>query len=170
MEILGVGYQEIFLVLVLLLIFVGPERLPAMAYQIGRAVRTLQQYARAVRNEFSDEFEYIEEQYKTVKGQVDDTRQTLRAEDRKLQAELKSSTAVDLPPLLPPDKPAASTNGAAAADKPQPAAVAPAASAAGFPPAPESAPTNGTAPAANGAQPATDSAKPADQSAPPLVF
>ena len=66
MEFLGVGYQELLLILVLLLVVVGPERLPAMAYQIGRAVRTLQQYARAVRNEFSDEFDYLEEQYRTV--------------------------------------------------------------------------------------------------------
>ena len=107
MEFLGVGYQEFFLVLVLLLVVVGPERLPAMAYQIGRAVRTMQQYARAVRNEFSDEFQYIEEQYKTVKGQVDDTRQVLREEDRKLQAELRSSTAVQLPPLFADTPPAA---------------------------------------------------------------
>lgn len=100
MEFLGVGYQELFLVLVLLLVVVGPERLPAMAYQIGRAVRTMQQYARAVRSEFSEEFEYIEEQYRTVKGQVDDTRLALREEDRKLQAELRSASAVELPSLF----------------------------------------------------------------------
>ncbi|MCC7364145.1 MAG: twin-arginine translocase TatA/TatE family subunit [Dehalococcoidia bacterium] len=149
MEFLGVGYQEIFLVLVLLLVFVGPERLPGMAYQIGRAVRTMQQYARAVRNEFSDEFAYIEEQYKTVKGQVDDTRQALRDEDRKLQAELRDATAVDLPPLLPPDTPSA--NGAAATPD-----AAPPATAAG----------EGTAPAAPAEPPAGEQKPPA----PPMVF
>jgi len=75
-EFLGVGYQELLLVLILMLVVVGPERLPAMAYQIGKAVRTLQQYARAVRDEFSDEIGYVEEQYKTLRGEVDATRST----------------------------------------------------------------------------------------------
>ena len=92
MEFLGVGYQELLLILVLMLVVVGPERLPGMAYQIGRAVRTLQTYARQVRDEFSDEISYIEEQYKTVKGEVDSTRDSLRQEQLKLNAELRDAT------------------------------------------------------------------------------
>lgn len=96
MEFLGIGYQELLLVLVLLLVVVGPERLPTMAYQIGRAVRTMQGYARAVRDEFKDEIDYIDEQYRTVKGQVDDTRGMLRDESRKLNDELREvSSTVD---------------------------------------------------------------------------
>jgi len=92
LEFLGIGYQEVLLILVLLLVFVGPERLPGMAYQIGKAVRTLQEYARQVRDEFSDEFTYIEEQYKTVKGEVDSTRETMRAESAKMNAEMREVT------------------------------------------------------------------------------
>lgn len=92
MEFLGVGYQELLLVLILMLVVVGPERLPAMAYQIGRAVRTLQQYARAVRNEFSDEIGYVEEQYKTLRGEVDATRLSLRDEQAKMNAEVRDAT------------------------------------------------------------------------------
>ena len=92
MEFLGIGYQELLLVLVLMLVVVGPERLPGMAYQIGRAVRTLQTYARQVRDEFSDEIGYIEEQYKTVKGEVDSTRASLRQEQLKLSSELRDAT------------------------------------------------------------------------------
>jgi sec-independent protein translocase protein TatB len=91
-EFLGVGYQELLLILVLMLVVVGPERLPGMAYQIGRAVRTLQTYARQVRDEFGDEISYIEEQYKTVKGEVDSTRDSLRQEQLKLNAELRDAT------------------------------------------------------------------------------
>ena len=78
MEFLGIGYQELLLVLVLLLVFVGPERLPAMAYQIGRACAQMQRYARAVRDEFRDEIDYLDDQYKTIKGEVDEATQTLR--------------------------------------------------------------------------------------------
>ncbi len=90
MEFLGIGYQELLLVLVLLLVVVGPERLPAMAYQIGRAVRTMQSYARAVRDEFSDEIDYLDEQYKTIKGEVDTMNTTMRQEQAKFNAELNA--------------------------------------------------------------------------------
>ena len=89
MEFLGIGYQELLLVLVLLLVVVGPDRLPGMAYQIGRAVRTMQGYARAVRDEFKDEIDYLDEQYKVVKGQVDEAQQVLRSENARLNAELR---------------------------------------------------------------------------------
>ena len=92
MEFLGIGYQELLLVLVLLLVVVGPERLPTVAYQLGRAVRTLQQYARAVRDEFSDEIGYVEEQYKVIKGEVDTARATLREEEAKMTAEMREAT------------------------------------------------------------------------------
>jgi sec-independent protein translocase protein TatB len=111
-EFLGIGYQELLLVLVLLLVVVGPERLPTMAYQIGRAVRTMQGYARAVRNEFRDEIDYIDEQYRTVKGQVDDAQRSLKAENARLSSDLRNvstemesaaalATAEPLPALTP---------------------------------------------------------------------
>ena len=78
MEFLGIGYQELLLVFVLLLVVVGPERLPAMAYQIGKAVRTMQKYARAVRDEFKDEFDFVEDQVKTVRGEIDVARVAVR--------------------------------------------------------------------------------------------
>lgn len=92
MEFLGIGYQELLLVLVLLLVVVGPERLPGVAYQLGKAVRTLQQYARAVRDEFSDEISYVEEQYKVIKGEVDTAKVTLREEQAKMNAEMREAT------------------------------------------------------------------------------
>ncbi len=92
MEFLGVGYQELLVILVLMLVVVGPERLPGMAYQIGKAVRTLQSYARQVRDEFSDEIGYIEDQYRTVKGEVDSTRESLREQQLKLNTELRDAT------------------------------------------------------------------------------
>ncbi len=101
MEFLGVGYQELLLVMVLALIFVGPERMPAVAYQIGRAVRQMQRYARAVRDEFSEEISYVEEQYKTIKGEVDVTTRSLRDQQRKLETEMKDATAGLDAPLLP---------------------------------------------------------------------
>ena len=109
MEFLGIGYQEILLVLVLLLVVVGPERMPAMAYQIGRAVRTLQKYARVVRDEFQDEFDYIDEQYRVVRGEIETTRSSIRDEQARMEREwresqtsLESEVKAALPPPAPP--------------------------------------------------------------------
>jgi sec-independent protein translocase protein TatB len=92
-EFLGVGYQELLVIFGLLLVVVGPERFPAMAYQIGRAVRTMQQYARAVRDEFSDEIAYVEEQYKTVKGEIQPALQAVRDQQAELNTGLRDVTA-----------------------------------------------------------------------------
>jgi len=91
---LGVGYQELLVVLVLMLVVVGPERLPGMAYQIGKAVRTLQGYARQVRDEFREEIDYIEEQYRTVKGEVNTARESMRAETARFNNEMREATEV----------------------------------------------------------------------------
>lgn len=138
MEFLGIGYQELLLVLVLLLVVVGPERLPAMAYQIGRAVRTMQTYARAVRDEFKDEIDYLDDQYKTIKGEVDTMNATMRQEQAKLNAELNATTKEVTTPLnevkttldaegkvRPFALPAGSTNGAASTETSTPAADEP---------------------------------------------
>ncbi|MEO8538191.1 MAG: Sec-independent protein translocase protein TatB [bacterium] len=100
MEFLGIGYQELLLVLVLLLVVVGPERLPTMAYQIGRAVRQMQGYARAVRDEFKDEIDYLDEQYRTVKGHVDEAQKVMRTEQIKMNQEFRE-TSVDSGGILP---------------------------------------------------------------------
>ncbi len=89
MEFLGVGYQEILVILVLMLIVLGPERLPEMAFQIGKGVRKMQRYARAVRDEFSEEFQYLEEQYNTVRGDIDEARHDLEREQRELDRDVR---------------------------------------------------------------------------------
>ncbi|PFG74230.1 Sec-independent protein translocase protein TatB [Tepidiforma thermophila] len=130
MEFLGIGYQELLLILVLLLVVVGPERLPQMAYQIGRAVRQMQLYARAVRDEFRDEIDYLDEQYRTMRGEIALAQQTLREEQAKLNeglaevdatlraAEAEAGSALAAAPRPEPDgagdPPAAAGPGGAA--------------------------------------------------------
>lgn len=92
MEFLGVGYQELLLVLVLMLVIVGPERLPQVAYQIGRAVRQMQRYARTVRDEFSDEFGAIQEQYDAVRGEVSTARTEFRRQQQEFAGEVQDAT------------------------------------------------------------------------------
>ncbi len=74
MEILGIGYQEILLIAALLVIVVGPRRMPEMAYYIGRAIKKLQGYARVVRDEFSEEFAYLNEEMEAVRADMQEVR------------------------------------------------------------------------------------------------
>ena len=102
MEFMGIGYQELIIVMVLLLVVVGPERLPTVAYQVGRAVRQMQRYARAVRDEFSDELGFLDEQFQTIKGETAAAGDSLRPNQGNPLSSLGLSSLLGLPstPLL----------------------------------------------------------------------
>ena len=137
MEFLGIGYQEVGVILVLLLVFVGPERLPHVAYQLGKAVKTMQGYARAVRDEFGDEISYLEEQYQTVRGEVNSVRGQLREETAKLDAEMRDATAELREATAPLQFPVNTANGTAFDTAINPPALEAPLSAEPAPPAPE---------------------------------
>src|SRR5215212_2046452 len=52
MELFGVGAGELFLIMVLALVVIGPERLPEVAGQIGRTVADLRRQANQLTGEF----------------------------------------------------------------------------------------------------------------------
>ena len=78
MQFLGIGLEEILLIVALIVIVVGPRRLPEMAYWLGRGVKKLQRYARLVRDEFSEEFAYLNEEMEAVRADVKEMRTTVR--------------------------------------------------------------------------------------------
>lgn len=55
MDILGVGPLELLVILVFILIFVGPERLPQVARQIGKVYRQLHEMSRMVAAQWQEE-------------------------------------------------------------------------------------------------------------------
>ena len=52
MELFGVGAGELFLIMVLALVVIGPEKLPEVAGQIGRTVADLRRQANQLTGEF----------------------------------------------------------------------------------------------------------------------
>ena len=93
MSFMGVGYQEILLVFVLMLVVIGPERMPKVAYQLGKAVRTMQGYARVIRDEFQGEFDYFQEEADMIKGELEGARETMRETGESLRTEQESLNA-----------------------------------------------------------------------------
>jgi sec-independent protein translocase protein TatB len=60
MNFLGVGPAELLVILVVALIFVGPERLPRLAADIARTIRELRKYTSSIAAEFTEVIEDIE--------------------------------------------------------------------------------------------------------------
>lgn len=131
MEFLGIGYLEVLVVLALILVVVGPRRLPEMAYYIGRFIKKLQGYARVVRDEFGEEFAYLNEEMEAMRADVREVRgsmQEVREELKQVRGEVEEAgeeareaaapVGEELRGLkeLKPSSPAASENGAAPAD------------------------------------------------------
>ena len=88
-NIFGIGLPEVFAILILLVVVVGPKRLPEMAYHIGRAVKTLQKYARAVRDEFGEEYRYLDDELSEIKEDV----REINAEMREVGGEVNANVA-----------------------------------------------------------------------------
>ncbi len=136
MEFLGIGYLEVLVVLALVLVVVGPRRLPEMAYYIGRFIKKLQGYARVVRDEFGEEFAYLNEEMEAVRADVREVRgsmQEVREELKQVRGEVEEAgeeareaaapVGEELRGLkeLKPSSPPAAENGAApAGDEPEP--------------------------------------------------
>ncbi len=170
MNFMGVGPAELLVILVVALIFVGPERLPRLAADIARTIREIRKYTGNIAAEFTEVIEDIERetaddrsQWKDIgEGLTNATKSVAGAiHNARADAEGKpaaSGAVAALPPPAPSEAPApapdsaaeaaptATTNGASPSDEPSspPAVDAPLS-------APAS-PANGATP--NGVQPA----------------
>ncbi len=60
MNFLGVGPAELIVILVVALIFVGPERLPKLAADIARTIREIRKYTGSIAAEFNEVIQEFE--------------------------------------------------------------------------------------------------------------
>lgn len=74
----GIGYQEMFVVLVVAMVIFGPSRLPELAGQVGRWVRDFRRMSSDLTGEFQSTFSEIDEvkksferELKTAAGDLD---------------------------------------------------------------------------------------------------
>ena len=91
MEIFGVGILEVMAVMLLMAIVFGPDRLPEIAKQFGRAVREMREYARDFRDEYLTDFEEVREEYLEVRYELEQTDTEFREEMKELDQELRTT-------------------------------------------------------------------------------
>ncbi|MEE9277917.1 MAG: twin-arginine translocase TatA/TatE family subunit [Dehalococcoidia bacterium] len=168
MDFFGIGILEVLAVLLLIAIVFGPNRLPEIAGQFGRAIRELREYARDFRDEYLTDFEEIKEEYLEVRHELRETDASLREELREAEADIRSAVrdAEADAGLALKEAQAAATGSAApgqaaaAVEPPAPAAAAAAATAVTPPPKPGERPR--TSPRRRFARPGASPARPAN--------
>lgn len=123
MNVFGVGPLEMLVVLVVALVFVGPERLPRLAADIARTIREIRKYTNSLASEFNDVISDLEKEtaserseWKDIgRGLSDATKSvTDTIHQARLDATQPEAARPEAPPAgeTPPNGHAASSNGA----------------------------------------------------------
>lgn len=114
MNFIGVGPAELILILVVALIFVGPQRLPRLAADLARMIREIRQYTAGFANEFTEAIKEFEKDTEEDRAQWKDIGEGLSgASSSVTEAIREAETDVTAPPASPPSN-GASANGAGA--------------------------------------------------------
>src|SRR6188768_3818254 len=113
----GIGGSEILVILVVALLFLGPDKLPEAAKTISKGIRDLKKQSRALQDQIeSDE---------TIGGAIRDLKSALRGDENPQRPPVRKQ-----PPRLPAEATEAAVEGAAGedpslADQPAPSLLPP---------------------------------------------
>jgi sec-independent protein translocase protein TatB len=127
MNVLGVGPAELLLILVVALVFVGPQRLPKLAADLARTIREIRKYTGQIAAEFNEVIEDLQReteedraQWKEIGEGLGDVSRGLERDVADAQAQAQSAAAAaNTPPASAP-----STNGGSPAKPVSPAGSA----------------------------------------------
>jgi Tat protein translocase TatB subunit len=89
----GIGYQEMFIVLVVAMIIFGPSRLPELAGQVGRWVRDFRRMSSDLTGEFEKTFAEVDEVKKSFKREFDAIQDEVEGVGKSARGDLKKSPA-----------------------------------------------------------------------------
>jgi Tat protein translocase TatB subunit len=87
----GIGYQEMFIVLVVALVIFGPSRLPELAGQVGRWVRDFRRMSSDLTGEFEKTFAEVDEVKKTFKRELQGIQEEVGGVGKSARGDLKRS-------------------------------------------------------------------------------
>jgi sec-independent protein translocase protein TatB len=89
----GIGYQEMFIILVVALVIFGPARLPEMAGQVGRWVRDFRRMSGELTGEFEKTFAEVEEVKRSIKREMQSIQDEVEGVSKSTRGDLKKSPA-----------------------------------------------------------------------------
>jgi Tat protein translocase TatB subunit len=89
----GIGYQEMFIILVVALVIFGPSRLPEMAGQVGRWVRDFRRMSADLTGEFNQTFAEVEEVKRSIKREMRAIQDEVEGVGKSVSGDLKRSPA-----------------------------------------------------------------------------
>ncbi|MHB8577525.1 MAG: twin-arginine translocase TatA/TatE family subunit [Dehalococcoidia bacterium] len=92
MDILGIGLGPTQLLLILLVAFfvLGPERLPEVARQIARGIRTLRSYATEVQGQFGGELGDLRDEFGSIQRDLTSIQGNLRSGLLEIDSSIRS--------------------------------------------------------------------------------
>ena len=88
----GIGYQEMFIVLVVALVIFGPSRLPELAGQVGRWVRDFRRMSADLTGEFEKTFAEVDEVKKSFTREMQSIQDEVEGVGRSTRGDLKKSS------------------------------------------------------------------------------
>ncbi|HYF61719.1 MAG TPA: Sec-independent protein translocase protein TatB [Herpetosiphonaceae bacterium] len=101
MTIFGIGPVELLIIAVIALVFVGPERLPEMLYQLGQGVNKAKRMITDLRNqarqELGDDYESFEDMTRQIRDL--NPRRHIQELGRSLLEDSPPVTRIELPPV-----------------------------------------------------------------------
>jgi sec-independent protein translocase protein TatB len=107
-----IGFSEIFLIAVVALVVIGPERLPKVARTLGHLMGRLQRYVNDVKSEINREIEL--EELKKMKSQFEEAaksaEQSITDTAQDIKNEIEPSLAIHNPAVAEESKSIAATD------------------------------------------------------------
>ncbi len=80
---MNLGFSEIILILIVLLLFIGPDKLPETARSLGKYYAELQRYRRMLEEEFRKGLEEAEKPVKEALAPVKELADEMKLDNRK---------------------------------------------------------------------------------------
>ena len=106
MEFLGVGLPELLVILLITLIFVGPQRLPEMAAQMARALREFRRYTSSLNREVTEVLEDLEREYHSVRQEWKEVGEAVHKDVKAIESEMSGAASDVRTALGAADRPA----------------------------------------------------------------
>jgi Tat protein translocase TatB subunit len=89
----GIGYQEMFIILVVALVVFGPSRLPELAGQVGRWVRDFRRMSADLTGEFEKTFAEVDEVKKSFQREMNSIQAEVEGVGKSARGDLKKAAA-----------------------------------------------------------------------------